>query len=101
MISDLEVYQMATITPYVSQGVQAGQPVELKTHEIFWRTIGHGTAKTVSEFELEIEGRVELPIYKGDLLIKGSLLDLDETAAAGSCSLRINSLSDGSRSCAP
>ena len=84
---------MATITDYVSQSIQAGQTVALKIHERRWRTVGHGTAKIVSDFEIEIHCRVELLVYKGDLQIHGSLLDQDEAAMEGPCRLRVNSQS--------
>lgn len=85
---------MATITHYVSQGIQAGQPLALKTHRVFWRTVGRGTANAVSDFEMEVDGRVELKVYQGDLQIHIALLDQDEAATAGPCLLRVNSLSD-------
>jgi hypothetical protein len=85
---------MAILKPYLSQDVQPGQRVALKTHELFWRTVGHGSLQTVSDFKLEIHGRVELAVYQGDLQIQLALLDQDEAATAGACRLQINALAD-------
>lgn len=85
---------MATIAPYLSQGIHAGQQVALKIHEFRWRTVGHGTVSALSDFELKIDGRVELAIYKGDLKIHITLADQDATATSGPCSLQVNSLTD-------
>lgn len=85
---------MTTIAPYISDGVAVGQKVALKTHELFWRDVGHGELEALSAFEMEINGRVELAIYKGDLHIRIELLDQDETASTGPCLLQLNEYTD-------
>ena len=85
---------MTVITPYISEGVQAGQLVELKIQKIRWRTVGIGHLKTLSEYELEVDGRIELPVYKGDLNIHIELSDKDVAATSGPCSLQLNSYGD-------
>jgi len=85
---------MTVITPYISEGVQAGQPVALKIQKIRWRTVGTGQLKTLSDYELEVDGRIELPVYKGDLNIHIELADKDVAATSGPCSLQLNSYGD-------
>ena len=85
---------MAIISPYISQGAQAGQPVNLKLHLVRWRKVGHGRLKALSEFGLEIEGSIDLPIYHGDLHILIALLDQDVEAGCGPCSPQLNSSID-------
>jgi hypothetical protein len=85
---------MAVITPYISAGIRAGQPVALKVHKRLWRTVGQGQVKAVSDFEIEIDGRVKLAVYQGDLHIRAALLDQDEAAITGPCSLKLNSAVD-------
>ena len=85
---------MSTIAPYISDGVAVGQKVALKTHELFWRDVGHGELKALSAFKIEINGRIELAVYKGDLHIYIELLDQDETASTGSCLLQLNEYTD-------
>lgn len=85
---------MATIPPYISEGVLAGQKVALKVQGIRWRTVGHGQLKVVSDFELVIDGRVELAVYQGDLHVRIALPDQDAAAAKGPCSVHLNSFKD-------
>ncbi len=85
---------MAIIAPYISQGAQAGQPVDLKLHLVRWRKVGHGRLKALSEFGLEIDGSIDLPVYHGDLNILIALLDKDVAASNGPCNLQLNSSGD-------
>lgn len=85
---------MATVTPYISEGVQAGQKVALKIHGIRWRTVGQSQLKTVSDFEIVIDGRVELAVYEGDVHIRIALPDQDAAAIKGPCSLQLNTYKD-------
>jgi hypothetical protein len=86
---------MAIIATYISEGIRAGQPVTLKVHEFFWRIVGQGQVKALSDFEIEIEGSIKLALYQGDLRIRVVLLDQDEAATSGPCSLQFNSSIDG------
>ena len=85
---------MAIIAPYISQGAQAGQPVDLKIHLVRWRKVGHGRLKALSEFGLEIEGSIDLPVYHGDLNILIALLDQDVAASSGPCNFQLNASGD-------
>jgi hypothetical protein len=85
---------MANIFPYISEDLTSGQSVDLKLHMIRWRTVGHGRLKTVSDFELEIGGRVDLSIYQGDIQVQILLLDRDEKSNSGPCSLQLNEYRD-------
>jgi hypothetical protein len=85
---------MAIIATYISEGIRAGQPVALKIHDLFWRTIGRGQVKALSDFEIEIEGSVKLAVYQGDLRIRVALLDQDKAANTGPCTLQLNSSVD-------
>ena len=85
---------MAVVTPYISADIRAGQPVALKVRRRLWRTVGQGQVKAVSDFGIEIDGRVKLAVYQGDLHIRVALLDQDEAAITGPCSLKLNSAVD-------
>lgn len=85
---------MATVTPYISEGVQAGQKVALKIRGVRMRKVGHGQLKTVSDFEIVIDGHVELAVYEGDVQIRIALPDPDEAASNGPCSLYLNTFND-------
>ncbi len=89
---------MAIITPHISAGIRAGQPVVLKLHRRLWRTVGQGQMKAVSDFEIEIDGRVKLAVYQGHLHIWVALSDQDKAAITGSCSLKLNSFVDNQAS---
>ncbi len=85
---------MAKISPYISEGLQVGQPAELKIHTFRWRTVGSGKIMALSDYELELDGRVELNVYKGDLKIHLALLDQDAAATTGPCKIEANALVD-------
>lgn len=85
---------MAAIFPYISENLHAGQSVDLKLHLIRWRKVGHGQLKTVSDFELEIAGRIDLSIYRGDIQVQIVLLDQDDASNSGPCSLQLNEFGD-------
>lgn len=82
---------MATLYPYITEGAHAGQPAQMKIHKVMWLPVGSGTVKALSDYEVDIDGQVDLVVYKGDLRIFLQLLDKDETATAGPCRLQLNS----------
>jgi hypothetical protein len=58
------------------------------------RKVGQGQLKTVSNFEIVIDGRVELAVYEGDVQIRIELTDQDAAAINGPCSLHLNTYKD-------
>lgn len=85
---------MTVIYPYISENLHSGQSVDLKLHMIRWLKVGHGQLKTVSDYELEIGGRVDLAIYQGDIQVQIQLLDRHDESSSGPCSLQVNEFSD-------
>jgi hypothetical protein len=82
---------MAALNPYIAEHARAGQQVELKLHEIFWKTVGKGDILSLSDYEVNIAGHLSIIVYSGDLNIQLRLLDMDESAGKGPCVLQINS----------
>lgn len=82
---------MANLFPYIANDAHPGQKVELKIHEIFWKSVGHGDVLALSDYEVDIAGHLSIIVYSGDLNIQLRLLDTDESAVTGPCVLRINS----------
>jgi hypothetical protein len=82
---------MATLYPYITEGAHAGQPAQMKIHKVMWLPVGSGTVKALSDYEVDIDGQVDLIVYKGDLRIFLQLLDQDKNATAGPCRLQLNS----------
>lgn len=82
---------MATLIPYISEGAHSGQKAVLKTKAIIWLNVGSGEVKTLSDYEVNIAGAVDLKFYKGDLNIHLLLLDESATATAGPARLQLNS----------
>jgi hypothetical protein len=82
---------MAVLYPYIAEDAHAGQKVELKIHEIFWKSVGRGEVLSLSDYEVNIAGHLSIIVYSGDLNIRLKLLDADQASSAGSCILQINS----------
>ncbi len=82
---------MATLYPYISEGARAGQPAQMKIRALVWIPAGHGRLVALSDFEVNIEGQVDLVMYTGDLRVHLQLLDEDKDAVAGPCRLQLNS----------
>ncbi len=82
---------MASLYPYIATNAQAGQQVELKLHEILWKSVGHGDILILNPYEVDLAGRLSVIVYSGDLHIRLQLTDRDETAQVGPCILQINS----------
>lgn len=81
---------MATIPPYVSEGAQAGQAAEMKIHKLMWLTVGNGKLLELADYVVDIDGQIDIVIYKGNLHIRIELLDHDADAEAGPCRLQLN-----------
>lgn len=82
---------MATLYPYVSEGARADQPADMKIRKFVWIPVGKGKIVTLSDYEVDIDGQVDLVVYKGNLRIYLQLLDQDPDAVAGPCRLQFNS----------
>jgi len=85
---------MASILPYVSTGAVPGQKLKLKIKKFVWLTVGDGVLESLSDYEVAVNGTVDVMVYKGDLNIKVHLLDEDPGADSGPCVLNLNSHSD-------
>lgn len=85
---------MATIPPYVSEGAAAGQAAEMKIHKLMWLTVGSGKLLELSDFVVDIDGQIDIVVYKGNLHIRIDLLDQDGEANAGPCRLQLNAYVD-------
>lgn len=87
---------MATIPPYVSAGAQAGQAAEMKIHKLMWLTVGNGKLLELADYIVDIDGQIDIVVYKGNLHIRIDLLDQDPAATAGPCRLQLNAHVDAS-----
>jgi hypothetical protein len=85
---------MATIPPYVSEGAAAGQAAEMKIHKLMWLTVGNGKLLELADYVVDIDGQIDIVVYKGNLHIRIELLDHDADAAAGACRLQLNAYVD-------
>lgn len=81
---------MATLFPYVSEGARADQPADMKIRKFVWIPVGKGKIVTLSDYEVDIDGQVDLVVYKGNLRIHLVLLDQDPDADEGPCRLQFN-----------
>lgn len=89
---------MATFYPFVTEGAHSGQQAQLKTRAIIWLNVGSGEVITLSDYEVDIDGTVDLKFYKGDLKIRLVLLDQDAQAESGPARLQLNSHVDDNAS---
>ena len=87
---------MATIPPYVSEGAAAGQAAEMKIHKLMWLTVGNGKLLELADYVVDIDGQIDIVVYKGNLHIRIDLLDQDPAATAGPCRLQLNAHVDAS-----
>lgn len=85
---------MATIPPFVSEGARAGQAAEMKIHKLMWLTVGNGKLLELTDYAVDIDGQIDIVIYKGNLHIRIDLLDQDSAAQSGPCRLQLNSYVD-------
>ncbi len=81
---------MATIPAYVSEGATAGQAAEMKLHKLMWLTVGNGKLLELADYVVDIDGQIDIVVYKGNLHIRIELLDQDAEADAGPCRLQLN-----------
>ena len=85
---------MANILQFVADGGYPGQKQKLKIKKFIWLTVGDGVVETLSDYEVTVDGKVDILTYKGDLRIQLHLLDEDPDAVSGPCVLHLNSHTD-------
>ncbi len=85
---------MATIPPFVAKNAYVGQKQTVKTKKFVWIPVGSGLVTAFSEYDVTLEGEIDVVIYKGDLIICMKLTDNNPQATSGSCILQLNSLID-------
>lgn len=85
---------MATIPDFIADGTAVGQKQLVKTKKIIWLPVGDGTVSAYSDYEIAVEGQINIVIYSGELNIRLQLTDEDPTATTGSCILQLNSYTD-------
>jgi len=62
----------------------------MKIRKFVWIPVGKGQLLALSAYDVDIDGVVDLVIYKGNLRIRLNLLDQDAEATAGPCRLQLN-----------
>ena len=85
---------MASILQFVADGGYPGQKQKLKIKKFIWLTVGNGVVESLSDYEVTVDGKIDILTYKGDLRIQLHLLDEDLDAVSGPCILHLNSHTD-------
>lgn len=85
---------MTTIYPFVTEDAYPGQKLRLKIKKVIWLTVGEGAIESISDYEVTVDGQINVVAYKGDLRIQLQLLDEDPDAKSGPCILHLNSHTD-------
>ena len=85
---------MASITVFVANGTHKGQKIDVKAKKFVWVNVGQGTIKTYSDYEVEIDGKISILGYNGDLNIHLQLTDQSPTVPKGPCVLQLNTYVD-------
>jgi len=89
---------MAVLYPFIAENAQAGEKVVLKLHGILWKSVGYGDILTLNTYEVDLTGHLSIIVYSGNLRIRLHLMDQDEAAQVGPCTLQINSHIDSDAS---
>ena len=87
---------MAIVPNYIARGTTVGQKQTVKTKKMVWIPVGDGTVSACSDYEIGVEGKINVVIYSGPLNIQLKLTDENPTAQTGSCVLQLNSYTDES-----
>lgn len=82
---------MASLYPYIAANAQAGQEIDLKLHEILWKSVGRGDILILNPYMVDLAGHLSMIVFSGDLRIHLELRDQIEAAQIGPCILRLNS----------
>ncbi len=85
---------MARIQPYVAKGAFVGQNVDVKVNKFVWIKVGQGEVAAFSDYEVRINGKINVLGYDGDLTIHLVLADENPSSKLGSCCLTLNSYTD-------
>jgi hypothetical protein len=85
---------VASILQFVADGGYPGQKQTLKVKKFIWLTVGSGVVESLSDYEVTVDGKVDIFTYKGDLRIQLQLLDEDADALSGPCVLHLNAHTD-------
>ena len=85
---------MATIPTYLAKGTAVGQKQTVKTKKMVWIPVGDGVVSSCSDFEIGVDGKINVVIYSGPLNIRLQLTDENSSAKSGPCVLQLNSHTD-------
>jgi hypothetical protein len=85
---------MASLYPFLAAGAAAGQRQLLQLNALVWITVGEGQVWALTDYSVDVRGKVGVLGYKGDLNIRLDLLDQDPKTHAGPCYLRLNDFDD-------
>ena len=85
---------MATIPNYIAKGTAVGQKQTVKTKKVLWIPVGDGVVSACSEYEIGVDGHINIVIYSGSLNIHLQLTDEDPSAQSGACILQLNTYTD-------
>lgn len=85
---------MATIPPFIAKETAVGQKQTVKTKKFVWIAVGSGAVSAYSDYEIGVEGTINVVIYSGPLNIQLKLTDENPAAKTGSCILQLNTYTD-------
>ena len=85
---------MALIPTYLAKGTAVGQKQTVKTKKVVWIPVGDGVVSACSDYEIGVDGKINVVVYSGPLNIRLQLTDEDPLAKSGPCVLQLNSHTD-------
>jgi len=85
---------MTTIRPYVARNLTDGIDLQLRLKKLIWLTVGRGTLKSISAYEIAVNGKISFLGFKGELHVLIQLLDRDPASTKGPCLMELNILRD-------
>lgn len=85
---------MATIPTFLAKNTAVGQKQTVKAKKFVWIPVGDGVISACSDYEIGIEGKINVVIYSGPLNIHLKLTDENPAATTGSCILQLNTHTD-------
>ena len=81
---------MAKITPYVTPNLASGSDLHLRVKKLIWLTVGKGSIKSLTDYQVVVIGMISFLGYKGQLNVLIQLLDQDQESASGPCIMELN-----------
>ena len=81
---------MAIISPYVAQNLAGGSDIDLRVRKLIWLSVGNGVLKSLSEYEVAVNGKISFLGFRGELNVLIQLLDQDPGANSGPCIMELN-----------